>query len=131
MRKRVLGTGCIGATHPSCMAELSHRIVGVDIDKDNIAKLNPGEALFSERGLNEILERNITEGRLQLTVSYSDAVKSADGYFLAVGTPQKEGGFRADLTAVYAAVIEAFAPLLTRLSAVGRPATECQKLGTL
>ncbi len=112
MRLTVLGTGYLGATHAACMAELSHDVLGVDVDAGKIAKLQAGEVPFYEPGLQELLQRNIAAGRLHFTDSYADAVAWADVHFVSVGTPQKKGELAADISAVEA-VIEALAPLLT------------------
>lgn len=109
----VYGTGYLGATHAACMAELGHEVVGVDVDTAKLAMLAAGEVPFYEPGLEEVLQRNIAEGRLRFTDSYHEAAEFADIHFLGVGTPQKEGEHSADLRYVDA-VIETLAPLLNR-----------------
>src|SRR5438045_1905058 len=49
MRRRrlsVVGTGYLGATHATCMAELGHDVVGVDVDAGKVAALSSGEVPF-------------------------------------------------------------------------------------
>jgi UDPglucose 6-dehydrogenase len=107
----VFGTGYLGATHAACMAELGHHVIGVDVDDAKLAKLAMGELPFYEPGLPEVLARSIESGRLKFSSSYEEAAEFADIYFIAVGTPQKQGELAADLTFVEA-VIESLAPLL-------------------
>jgi UDPglucose 6-dehydrogenase len=109
----VFGTGYLGATHAACMAELGHDVLGVDVDSAKLAKLEAGKVPFYEPGLEEVLQRNISAGRLRFTSSYEEAAEFADVHFLGVGTPQKKGEFAADLKYVEA-VVETLAPLLTR-----------------
>ncbi|OZG29155.1 nucleotide sugar dehydrogenase [Williamsia sp. 1138] len=113
MRMTVLGTGYLGATHAACMAELGHDVLGVDVDPSKLAKLEAGEVPFYEPGLQEVLKRNIDEGRLRFTDSYEEAADFADVHFLAVGTPQKRGEYGADLKYVDA-VIDTLSRLITR-----------------
>ncbi|MCD2100061.1 UDP-glucose dehydrogenase family protein [Rhodococcus rhodochrous] len=113
LRMAVFGTGYLGATHAACMAELGHEVLGVDVDASKVAKLSSGEVPFYEPGLEELLQRNISSGRLRFTSSYAEAAEFADVHFLGVGTPQKKGEFAADLTYVDSVVAE-LAPLLTK-----------------
>ena len=111
MRMTVIGTGYLGATHAACMAELGHEVIGVDVDEAKIASLRDGKVPFFEPGLPEVLERNLDNGRLSFSTSYSDAAGFAHVHFLAVGTPQKRGSFAADLSYVRQ-VITSLVPLL-------------------
>ncbi len=116
-RIAVFGTGYLGATHAACMAELGHEVLGVDIDKTKLAKLEAGEVPFYEPELEDLLKKNIENGRLRFTSSYQEAADFADIHFIGVGTPQKRGEYAADLSHVDA-VIETLAPLLVRPSVI-------------
>ena len=112
MRITVFGTGYLGATHAACMAELGHEVLGVDVDEARIERLRAGEVPFYEPGLPEILLRHVRSGRLRFTTSYAEAAEFADLHFIAVGTPQRKGGFAADTSHVQD-VVARLAPLLT------------------
>lgn len=112
-RISVFGTGYLGATHAACMAELGHEVLGVDTDATKLAKLEVGELPFYEPGLENVLKRNIQNGRLRFTSSYDEAAEFADIHFIGVGTPQRTGEYAADLSYVNA-VVENLAPRLTR-----------------
>jgi UDPglucose 6-dehydrogenase len=112
VRIAVYGTGYLGATHATGMAELGHDVLGVDVDVAKLAKLEAGELPFYEPELEQALQRNIAAGRLRFTSSFEEAAASAEAHFVAVGTPQKRGEFAADMKHVDA-VIENLAPLLT------------------
>ncbi|MGY4650247.1 UDP-glucose dehydrogenase family protein [Mycobacterium sp. URHB0021] len=112
IRIAVYGTGYLGATQATCMAELGHDVLGVDVDVAKLAKLEAGEVPFFEPALEEALRRNIAAGRLRFTSSFEEAAGFAQAHFIAVGTPQKRGEFAADMQYIDA-VIETLAPLLT------------------
>ncbi|WP_301847453.1 UDP-glucose dehydrogenase family protein [Rhodococcus pyridinivorans] len=112
-RIAVFGTGYLGATHAACMAELGHEVIGVDVDPGKLAKLEGGEVPFYEPGLEDVLKRNIENGRLRFTSSYDEAAEFADVHFIGVGTPQKRGEFAADLRFVDS-VIETLSPKLSK-----------------
>lgn len=113
LRIAVIGVGYLGATHAACMAELGHDVIGLDVDESKLAVLAGGRLPFYEPGLGEVLERNISAGRLRFTSSYDEAVSFADVFFVCVGTPQKAGEFSADLRFVDSA-FDALASRITR-----------------
>lgn len=96
MEISVVGCGYLGAVHAAAMAELGHRVVGVDTDAAKIAKLTAGTAPFFEPGLDELLRAGIDSGRLRFTTDLAEAA-SAEVHFVAVGTPQLPGADGADL----------------------------------
>ena len=103
MRISVIGCGYLGAVHAACMAELGHEVVGVDVDRAKIEALSAGKAPFFEPGLPELLTGALASGRLSFTTDFSQ-IKGSRVHFIAVGTPQKNGEYAADLTYVNAAV---------------------------
>ncbi len=109
-RIAVIGTGYLGAVHATCMAELGHDVVAVDIDPAKIEALSRGVAPIYEPGLDEMLARVLKTGRLRFTTDYA-AIAESDVVFLCVGTPQRAGSDAADTTYVYEAV-ESMAPHL-------------------
>lgn len=110
MRISVIGCGYLGAVHAACMAQLGHDVIGIDVDAAKIALLEAGRAPFYEPGLPELLAETRATGRLEFSTDMADAA-GAEVHFLCVGTPQKHGEFRADLTYVEAA-FEALRPHL-------------------
>ena len=98
----VVGAGYVGLTTAACLADLGHKVMVVDIDRDKVASLRRGMVPFYEPGLRELVERNAHAGRLDFTTSYGDAVPGAEFAIIAVITPEGEGG-AADLSYVEAA----------------------------
>ncbi|UZN04164.1 UDP-glucose dehydrogenase family protein [Cellulomonas sp. S1-8] len=102
MRISVIGCGYLGAVHAASMASLGHEVVGIDVDPAKIARLAAGTAPFYEPGLPELLAEVSGTGRLTFSTDMADAA-GARIHFLCVGTPQKHGEFRADLSYVESA----------------------------
>ncbi|MER6512535.1 UDP-glucose/GDP-mannose dehydrogenase family protein [Nonomuraea sp. NPDC048881] len=112
-RLTVIGTGYLGITHASCMADLGFEVLGLDIDADKIRRLNNGELPIHEPGLEPVLRRGLDSGRLRFTSSYEEVAAFGDVHFVCVGTPQKKGEYAADVSYMDSA-IESLAPLLDR-----------------
>ena len=92
MRIAVIGTGYVGLVSGACFADFGHDVTCADLDEVRIDALQRGEIPFFEPGLGEVVERNVTAGRLRFTTSVADAVSPATVIFLAVGTPEGKGG---------------------------------------
>jgi len=102
MRIAVIGTGYVGLVAGTCLAESGNTVVCLDIDEDKIRRLRDGQVPIYEPGLEELLRRNVQDGRLSFTTSYAEAIGGAEVAFIAVGTPPGEDG-SADLQYVLAA----------------------------
>ena len=105
MRIAVIGTGYVGLVAGTCFADTGNNVVCVDLDAEKVASLRKGVLPIYEPGLEELVRRNVGEGRLHFTTSTQDAVAQAEVVFIAVGTPQGENG-DADLKHVLAAAGE-------------------------
>ncbi|HEX2190389.1 MAG TPA: UDP-glucose/GDP-mannose dehydrogenase family protein [Longimicrobiaceae bacterium] len=101
MQITVVGTGYVGLVVGACLAETGNDVVCADIDAGKIARLNAGEIPIYEPGLEPLVERNLSEGRIRFTTDVADAVRGAEVIFIAVGTPPGEDG-SADLQHVLA-----------------------------
>jgi UDPglucose 6-dehydrogenase len=92
MHIAVIGTGYVGLVTGACFAEFGVDVTCVDVDTTKIEKLNNGVIPIYEPGLDQIVEKNVKAGRLHFTTDVSEAVRSAQVVFLAVGTPPKDDG---------------------------------------
>ena len=106
MRVAMIGTGYVGLVSGACFADFGHDIVCIDKDAGKIDRLLKGEIPIFEPGLDDLVERNVREGRLSFTLDGAEAIKAADAVFIAVGTPTRRGDGHADLSYVYAAAEE-------------------------
>jgi UDPglucose 6-dehydrogenase len=99
MNIAVVGTGYVGLVSGTCFAESGNEVVCVDIDRARIKQLCAGSVPIYEPGLEELVRRNIREGRLNFTTEVGEAVASSMVSFIAVGTPMSKTG-AADLSGV-------------------------------
>jgi UDPglucose 6-dehydrogenase len=97
----VVGTGYVGLTTGACLAHLGHRVTCVDIDAQLVAELGKSRIPFYEPGLQELVDRSVQQERLQFSTDLATVVRQAEVIFVAVGTPQGNGG-SADLSGVEA-----------------------------
>jgi UDPglucose 6-dehydrogenase len=95
----VVGTGYVGLVAGTCFAESGNDVICVDIDEAKIEALRKGKVPIYEPGLEELIKRNVEEGRLAFSTDLATAVRHALVCFIAVGTPQGESG-ASDLRAV-------------------------------
>ncbi len=93
----VIGTGYVGLVTGTCFADFGVHVSCVDKDAGKIEKLKQGIIPIYEPGLQEIVTKNIKEGRLSFTTNLSDSIKNSLVIFIAVGTPPKADG-SADLS---------------------------------
>ena len=102
MKITVIGTGYVGLVSGTCLAEVGNDVLCLDLDAEKIRILNSGGMPIHEPGLQEMVARNRTAGRLRFTTDVAEAVAHGLLQFIAVGTPPDEDG-SADLQYVIAA----------------------------
>lgn len=93
-RLTMVGTGYLGATTSACMAELGFEVLSLDVDAEKIGRLQAGDLPIYEPGLQEMLRRNLANGRLRFTTSYEEAAAFGDVHFLCLGTPRSRESTR-------------------------------------
>ena len=92
MRVTIFGTGYVGLVTGTCLADVGHDVICVDIDVAKIEGLNAGRVPIYEPGLEPMVRANHAAGRLRFTVDAPDAIEHAEIIFIAVGTPPDEDG---------------------------------------
>ncbi|MFO8005852.1 UDP-glucose dehydrogenase family protein [Thioalkalivibrio sp.] len=105
MNITVIGTGYVGLVTGTCFAEMGHSVACVDVDSRKVENLKKGILPIYEPGLDAMVGRNVSEGRLAFTTSLPEAMQTSDIFFIAVGTPPGEDG-SADLQYVLAVARE-------------------------
>lgn len=92
MKLVVIGTGYVGLVTGTCLARYGNNVVCVDINEERVETLRKGIVPFYEPGLEEMMSRNMREGRLSFTASTAQALSESEACFICVGTPQSPDG---------------------------------------
>ena len=117
----VVGTGYVGLVTGAVFADLGNDVVCVDNQPAKIADLQAGRMPIYEPGLEEMVARNVADGRLSFTTDLAAGVRRSVIVFITVGTPPKSDG-QTDLTAV-GAVARGIAESMERYTVVVNKST--------
>jgi len=90
MKITIFGTGYVGLVTGTCLAEVGHQVLCVDVDAEKIANLKQGIIPIFEPGLANMVKDNFENGHLSFTNDAKEAVDYGDLQFIAVGTPPDE-----------------------------------------
>ena len=101
MQVSIFGTGYVGLVTGTCLAEVGHDVVCIDVDAAKVEGLNRGVIPIYEPGLTPMVKANHAEGRLRFTTDAAMGIAHGEVVFIAVGTPPDEDG-SADLQYVLA-----------------------------
>ena len=99
MKITVIGTGYVGLVTGTCLAEVGHDVLCIDIDKEKVKQMQSRHVPIYEPFLDNYFERNIEAGRLHFSTKVEEGVTHAEVIFLALPTPEDEDG-SADLSYV-------------------------------
>ena len=92
MRIAIFGTGYVGLVTGTCLAEVGHDVICVDIDAGKVQGLKQGVVPIFEPGLQPMVKANHAAGRLDFTTDAASAIAHGEVVFIAVGTPPDEDG---------------------------------------
>jgi UDPglucose 6-dehydrogenase len=113
----MLGSGYVGLVSGACFAEFGANVTCIDVDVEKIERLQAGEIPIYEPSLDDLVKKNVEQGRLQFSNTYTDIIAASDLIFIAVGTPSRHGDGHADLTYVFQAARD-IAPHLMGYTAI-------------
>ncbi len=92
MNLAIIGTGYVGLTTGTCFAEVGHNVVCVDNNQSKVEMLQEGRVPIFEPDLEEMIQSNVSAGRLSFTTDLAKAVQESEIIFIAVPTPPHDDG---------------------------------------
>ena len=95
MKVSIIGSGYVGLTTGTCLADLGHQVICVDNDLKKIEKLKSGKTPIFEPKLEELLQKNLNNN-LTFVSDIAAAIKDSEVIFICVNTPPRTDG-HADL----------------------------------
>src|SRR5262245_46765615 len=92
MKLAIIGTGYVGLVTGTCFAEVGHQVICVDCDEQKVKLLQEGGVPIYEPGLEDLIQKNVAQGRLGFSTSTREGVEKSDVIFIAVPTPPQADG---------------------------------------
>jgi len=100
----MIGSGYVGLVSGACFAELGNNVICLDKNLNKISNLKNGVIPIYEPGLEELIQRNVKQKRLQFSTNTSKSIIKSDIIFICVGTPTKIKSNEADLKYIFQVV---------------------------
>jgi len=88
----IVGTGYVGLVAAACYAEMGNDVYCIDVNPHIVKSLQNGRVHIYEPGLEPLVKRNITEGRLKFSTELGEGLADALFVFNSVGTPARADG---------------------------------------
>ena len=92
MKIGVIGTGYVGLVQGVILSNFGLEVTCMDVDEKKIKKLQNGISTIYEPGLEDLLEKNLKDGRITFSSDIEHTVKNSEVIFIAVGTPPADDG---------------------------------------
>ena len=87
-----MGLGYVGSVCVACLARDGFEVIGIDISESKVGLLESGKSPVLEPGLDELIREGKRTGRLRASTKLDEAVREADVFLVAVGTPSARNG---------------------------------------
>lgn len=92
MKIAILGLGYVGCTAAGCIASQGHHVVGIDVSPAKVETLNSGRSPVYEPGLDDLIAKARSEGRMEAVTEIGDKLDDCDIAIVCVGTPSGVDG---------------------------------------
>ncbi len=92
MKISIFGLGYVGCVSAACLANDGHQVTGVDVSQYKVDSIIAGKSPIIERGLDELIKKQIESGTLCATTDGQKAVLQSDLSLICVGTPSASNG---------------------------------------
>jgi len=88
----IFGLGYVGSVSVACLADNGHEVIGVDVNPTKVTMIREGHSPIIESGLDELLKKGVSAGKIRATSDASQAVMESDVSIICVGTPSLANG---------------------------------------
>ena len=92
MNISIFGMGYVGCVSGARLAQLGHRVYGVDINGTKVDMINSGKSPIIEKDIDAIIKEMSEKGLYSATTDTEMAVRDTDAAIVCVGTPSKKNG---------------------------------------
>ena len=92
MQISIFGVGYVGVVSGACLANVGHKVIGVDVIPEKVKMLKAGQSPVVEPDLDRMVADGVKSGRLDATTDAREAVLRSDVSFVSVGTPSGADG---------------------------------------
>ena len=92
MNVLVWGLGYVGTVTAACLAEMGHRVIGVDPNRSKLDALRSGRCAVKEPGLENLVRATVESGALTVAEQGTEAVADCELSLICVGTPSAADG---------------------------------------
>lgn len=111
MQVAIFGLGYVGFTAACCIASEGHHVIGIDVSDKKIRTIQNRIPPIIEPGVEEMLQRGLANGLIQVDTGINGHLKQADIAIVCVGTPSAADGshemhYIIDVTRQIAAAID-------------------------
>jgi len=89
MKVTIFGMGYVGCVTAACLGNEGHQVTGIDSDSNKVDLINSAQSPIMETGLNELLQKLISSGRLRAAARCENL---GDISLVCVGTPSNDNG---------------------------------------
>ena len=86
MKLCMIGTGYVGLVSGVCFSDLGNEVICVDKDDNKINNLKNGKIPIYEPGLEELVQKNLKNNRLNFSSNLKESVRKSDIIFICVGS---------------------------------------------
>src|SRR5262249_28181480 len=88
----VYGLGYVGSVTAACFARLGHTVIGMDVNRSKVERINSGLSTVVEEGIAELTARAVRDGKLRAIDDPIQAALDTDISLVCVGTPSRANG---------------------------------------
>ena len=92
MKIGIIGTGYVGLVTGTCFAENGNDVICVDTNAEIIESVNTGNSTIYEPLLEELLKKNLKEGRLSFSTNLNDLIIHSEIIFICIPVCQNDDG---------------------------------------